>query len=127
MSDGRMKRKRKITSHKEPRPPRAQGAWTDLALHTLGWKAFQDLCAHVAEEVLRRPVEIFREAQDGGQDAVFMTRQGAKAKSKAQPATIQCKFSSIAQRALKKSDLKLEEEHIVALHAKGKAETYVPI
>ncbi|RWX00315.1 hypothetical protein EHI45_37555, partial [Rhizobium leguminosarum] len=43
----------------------AQGPWSDLALHTIGWKAFQDLCAQVAEETLRRPVQIFREAQDG--------------------------------------------------------------
>ena len=28
-------------------------------LHLLGWKAFQDLCVAVAEECLRRPVQIF--------------------------------------------------------------------
>jgi len=49
---------------------RAEGPWSDLALHTIGWKAFQDLCAQVCEEVLRRPVQVYREAQDGGQDAV---------------------------------------------------------
>src|SRR5260370_10606163 len=51
---------------------RAEGPWTDLALNSIGWKAFQDLCSQVCEEVLRRPVEIFREAQDGGQDAMFL-------------------------------------------------------
>lgn len=51
---------------------RAEGPWSDLALYSIGWKAFQDLCSQVCEEVLHRPVEIFREAQDGGQDAVFL-------------------------------------------------------
>lgn len=54
------------------REPQAQGPWSDLALHTIGWRAFQDLCSQVCEVVLGRPVEIFREAQDGGQDAVFL-------------------------------------------------------
>jgi len=29
----------------QPSQRQAQGPWADLALHTLGWKAFQDLCA----------------------------------------------------------------------------------
>ena len=54
--------------------PEAQAGQTNLALHTLGWKAFQDLCAQVCEEVLKTPVMIYREAQDGGQDATFISR-----------------------------------------------------
>ena len=50
----------------------AVGPWSDLALHTIGWRVFQDLCSQVCEVMLQRPVEIFREAQDGGQDAVFL-------------------------------------------------------
>lgn len=38
----------------------------DFALHTLGWKAFQDLCAQVMEEELKTTVSVYREAQDGG-------------------------------------------------------------
>jgi hypothetical protein len=89
----------------------AQGAWADLALHTLGWKAFQDLCAQTCEEILRRPVEVFREAQDGGQDAVFVSRavKGLEARDLA---TVQCKFTSKATGRLKPSDLTQEESHI---------------
>ena len=68
---------------------RAEGPWSDLALHTIGWKAFQDLCAQVCEEVLRRPVQVYREAQDGGQDAVFLSGPGG-----GHDATIQCKHSA---------------------------------
>jgi hypothetical protein len=86
--------------------PQAQGSWTDLALHTLGWKAFQDLCAHVCEDILGMPVEIYREAQDGGQDAVFVTKRSPDQPS--QNSTVQCKYSSQATRTLKIGDLKLE-------------------
>jgi hypothetical protein len=104
-------------------PGQPQGPWTDLALHTLGWKAFQDLCARVCEDVLQRPVEIYREAQDGGQDAVFVS--DPKAIGPKVPATIQCKFSSHATRTLKSSDIAREEEHIEALKAAGYADMYV--
>jgi hypothetical protein len=57
---------------------RAEGPWTDLALHRIGWRAFQDLCSQVCKEVLHRPVEIFREAQDGGQDAVFLIHRSKR-------------------------------------------------
>jgi hypothetical protein len=112
----------------------AQGPWLDLALHTLGWKAFQDLCAHVCEEILGRPVEVYREAQDGGQDAVFLSRIDEKKpvsrknkmkRRSTSPSTIQCKFTSTLKRRLKKGDLGAEEENIQALKAAGHAETYV--
>jgi hypothetical protein len=107
-----------------PLPRQAQGPWADLALHTLGWKAFQDLCAHVCAEILNRPVEIYREAKDGGQDAAYISRR-RKGREAGEPATIQCKFSSKADRSLKPGDLQQEEENITALLAAGLANTYV--
>ncbi len=102
----------------------APGPWTDLALHTLGWKAFQDLCAQTCEEILKLPVEIYREAQDGGQDAVFLSRN-RKGKKLPMPATIQCKFTSRAASGLKPFDLKREENHIISLKNEGQVETYI--
>jgi hypothetical protein len=84
----------------------AQGAWTDLALHTLGWKAFQDLCAHVSQEILKCPVEIYREAEDGGQDGAFLIRKDGM--EDAGCGTLQCKFTSDSRRAIKLSDLHVE-------------------
>src|SRR5271169_6260009 len=95
------------------RRPQEQGPWSDLALHTLGWKAFQDLCSQVCAEVLKRPVEIYREAQDGGQDAVFLTK--GTVNGIPLPATIQCKFSSRSSQRLAFSNLKTEEESIIRL------------
>lgn len=101
---------------------RAHGPWSDLALHTIGWRAFQDLCSQVCEVVLGRPVEIFREAQDGGQDAVFLIPAG----NTAPPiGTVQCKHTSDAAKALKLSDLTAEIDHVKELVKSGQANTYV--
>lgn len=105
-----------------PSPAQAQGPYRDLALHTIGWKAFQDLCAHVMEDVLRTPVEVFREAHDDGQDAVLNSKSIG---GRDQPTTVQCKFSAVAGRTLKPSDLAIEEEHIALLLEKGMADRYI--
>jgi hypothetical protein len=101
----------------------AVGPWSDLSLHTIGWRAFQDLCSQVCEVVLHRPVEIFREAQDGGQDAVFLIpSQGAEGDP---VGTVQCKHSSDRNKALRPSDLYSEIDHVIELVRTGQADTYV--
>ncbi|MAN76560.1 MAG: hypothetical protein CML24_05050 [Rhizobiales bacterium] len=105
-----------------PRDRHTHGPWSDLALHTIGWRAFQDLCSQVCEVVLERPVEIFREAQDGGQDAVFLI----PAKPDAPPiGTVQCKHTSESNKALKVGDLTAEINHVEDLVKAGQADTYV--
>jgi hypothetical protein len=103
--------------------PRVQGPLTALELHTLGWKAFQDLCAQVSEEVLKRTVSIYREAQDGGQDAVFLTASANGEETGV--GTLQCKFSAASNRRLRLSDLLEEEDTVRELVAKGEATSYV--
>lgn len=103
------------------RERRAHGPWTDLAPHTIGWRAFQDLCSQVCEVMLGRPVEIFREAQDGGQDAVFLIPSGSDAPS---IGTIQCKHTSEAGKALKAGDLSGEIKNVEELVRGGLADTY---
>ncbi|AZC58094.1 hypothetical protein [Pseudomonas chlororaphis] len=105
-----------------PQERRAHGPWSDLALHTIGWRAFQDLCSQVCEVVLGRPVEIFREAQDGGQDAVFFIPAGNDVPL---IGTVQCKHTSDAIKALKLSDLNAEIAHVEELVKAGQANTYV--
>lgn len=103
--------------------PTAQGQNHELALHTLGWKAFQDLCSQVCEEILKTTVSIYREAQDGGQDAVFLI----KSKTKMGPssiATVQCKFTSDPKRRLKLGDITEEIKNIKKLVKEKNADTY---
>ena len=57
-----MKAESALIENSDAAEGRAHGPWSDLALHTTGWRAFQDLCSQVCEVVLSRPVEIFREA-----------------------------------------------------------------
>jgi hypothetical protein len=107
-----------------PTPNRvAVGPWSDLALHTIGWRAFQDLCSQICEVTLHRPVEIFREAQDGGQDAVFLIPSDDPAGIPI--GTVQCKHTSDASKALRTSDLNAEVDHVRELVANGQANTYV--
>ena len=100
---------------------RAVGPWSNLALETIGWKAFQDLCSQVCEETLRRPVQIYREAQDGGQDAVF----SVEGPNGSVDATVQCKYTSDGKRRLKATDLAGELSSVRELVTAGQADTYV--
>ncbi|MEY4550549.1 MAG: hypothetical protein RLZZ618_951 [Pseudomonadota bacterium] len=99
----------------------AQSYHVDFALHTLGWKAFQDLCAQVMEEELKTTVAVYREAQDGGQDAVFLANGPAVFSV---VGSVQCKFSSKRQQRLRPSDIAGELEHVVELVAKKMAAIY---
>lgn len=90
----------------------ATGPWADLALHTIGWKNFQDLCSEVCEDYLRRPVEIFSEANDGGQDAVFLLKDKD---GNDVVGTVQCKHVSDPARGLRASDINGELDKVTDL------------
>lgn len=102
---------------------KVQGANIDLALHTIGWKSFQDLCAHICETELKRTVDVYREANDGGQDATFMIP--SELSSDAEVGTVQCKHASDPNRRMKLSDLTPEVPKIKRLVENGQAETYI--
>ena len=106
-------------------PPalQAQGPLTDLAIHTLGWKAFQDLCAQICAESWGTTVSIYREAQDGGQDAVFLTHRIGQPEGLTE-ATVQCKFSGKADLRLRASDIDSELQTVAELVAAGRAKIY---
>lgn len=103
--------------------PQVQGQVTDLAIHTLGWKAFQDLCAQICSNVFDTTVSVYREAQDGGQDAVFLTRSTGLLEDIVE-ATVQCKFCSKAELRLRASDIDSELISVRALVSSGKAKVY---
>lgn len=99
----------------------AQAMYPFLSLHTLGWKAFQDLVAQICEVEFDTTVSIYREAQDGGEDATFICQQqNAKLN-----ATVQCKFTSNSTKTLKISDIKPELPKIENLLKQGHAQKYI--
>lgn len=90
-------------------------------LHTLGWKAFQDLCVSVASEVLNRPVQIFLPSRDGGRDGAFVgSWEDAPDKPEAK-STIQCKFFSKADSTLSLGAVSSELSKIAELAKRGLA------
>jgi len=99
-----------------------QAYHNDFSLHTLGWKAFQDLCAQVMEEELNTTVSVYREAQDGGQDAVFLAK--GKDEFSRVVGSVQCKFSSKREKRLKPSDIANELNNVEQLVAKKMANVY---
>ena len=105
---------------------RAQASNVSFDLHSLGWKAFQDLCLAIAEEVLKRPVEAFLASHDGGRDGAFIgSWSGDPASSEAGKSTIQCKFTSKRDAKLGLPEIKDELEKAGRLAARGLADDYV--
>ena len=103
--------------------PKAQGPYVDLALHTIGWKAFQDMAAQICEVRLRTRVTIHHPANDGGQDAVFLMPSSDKGSPPA--GTVQVKFSHDPKGSLKLSDLTPELEKLQELVSAGEADSYI--
>ncbi len=90
----------------------------------LGWKAFQDLAAAIAAEVLKRPVQTFLGSKDGGRDAAFIGSWDEPAGTAAK-STIQCKFLGKAGANLALSDLRDELPKAKKLAVNGLADDYI--
>lgn len=95
-------------------------------LHSLGWKAFQDLCITILSEVWGQTIQTFFDSQDGGRDGAFHgiweTFQGEFFKG---TFTVQCKFTSKHDKTLKLSDLKDEFTKARRLSSRGLADNYI--
>jgi hypothetical protein len=64
-------------------------------LESLGWKAFQDLCATILSELLGQTFQVFRPARDGGRDGAFHGQWvPKKGEALEGPFTVQCKFTT---------------------------------
>jgi energy-coupling factor transporter ATP-binding protein EcfA2 len=98
----------------------------DFKLHTLGWKAFQDLSITIMTNIFGHDVQSFYDSHDGGRDGAFHgvwieKLNGAKSGS----FTVQCKFTSDYKKGIKVSDLKDDIEKAKRLAAKGLSDHYV--
>lgn len=105
------------------------GSVVEFDLHKLGWRAFEDLVAVIAREVLGQTVQIFADGQDGGRDGAF---EGQWTQSSDGPLTelngkivIQCKFSKKSHANLTMSVLKDEFEKLEKLVEEGRCDSYL--
>lgn len=106
--------------------PKVQGGEVTYELHSLGWKAFQNLCVTVMSEIWGQVVQSFFDSHDGGRDGAFSGTWIPTTGESFQGAfTAQCKFTAKADRCLQFSDLKDEYEKAKHLAAKGLADNYI--
>ncbi|MEU9034869.1 restriction endonuclease [Streptomyces sp. NPDC048352] len=102
-----------------------------FTLHTLGWRAFQDLCAAVLREVWGQSVQAFADSNDGGRDGAFYGTwrspdgPGPLGDVPAGPFVLQCKHSKKADATLSPSELDDEFTKVAALVERGVCGTCV--
>jgi hypothetical protein len=101
----------------------------DFRLHTLGWRAFQDLCQTVLREVLGQHLQVFSDSRDGGRDGAFYgpaspVLEGALAGLQGQ-VVVQVKHTALADSHLSLSDMTDELGKANRLVVSGQCETYV--
>lgn len=94
-------------------------------LDSLGWKAFQDVCAAILRESLGQTVQVYAGSRDGGRDATFVgtwNLQGAESISGA--FAVQCKFRA-DRGSLSRADISTELPKIRRLAQAGLCDVYV--
>ena len=114
-----------MTEAVSSRPDASDGV-IDFRLHTLGWKAFQDLCLHILREVLGQTVQVFPPGNDGGRDGAFRgtwKRSGQETLSGS--FTVQCKHTSRPSYSLTVADLATDVEKAKKLVRESLADNYI--
>ncbi len=106
----------------------------DYDLHKLGWRAFQDLCAVILQQVLGQTFHAFADTNDAGRDGAFHGRwaapgdalTGRTASVARNIATVvQCKFSGRRDTTLTPAMLSDEVSKIQRLHERGLCDAYL--
>jgi hypothetical protein len=106
-------------------PTTAAASPTNYELHSLGWKAFQQLCVSVAAEVWGQTVQGFFDSRDGGRDGAFYGSWTSKEGDIFTGSfTVQCKFSQKPSRTLTLAALADEQKKAARLASRGLADNY---
>lgn len=102
-----------------------QSSEISYELHSLGWKAFQKLCATIVAEIWGQTIQIFFDSHDGGRDGAFKGEWNAKpGETYSGSFTVQCKFTSKPEKSIALSDLSDEFEKAKRLAKKGFSDNY---
>ncbi len=106
-------------------PPAAQAAEVTYELHTLGWKAFQNLCVAIVGETWGQTVQSFFDSRDGGRDGAFHGTWKSKTGEVFNGSfTVQCKFTSKQDKQIQVFELKEELAKANRLAGRGFADNY---
>ncbi|MGI2128659.1 restriction endonuclease [Shewanella oncorhynchi] len=109
---------------------KVQASEVTYELHSLGWKAFQQLCATVLSEVLGQTVQVFSEVNDGGRDLAFYGEWINCSESNVNfqgTFTIQCKHTIKPDASFSLSLVSDELNKVQLLAKKGLCENYLII
>ena len=104
---------------------KAQSSEIAYELHSLGWKAFQNLCATIVSDIWGQTIQTFFDSYDGGRDGAFNGDWKEKdGEVYSGSFTVQCKFTSKPDKSIKLSDLTKEIEKAERLAQKGLSDNY---
>lgn len=104
----------------------AQSGYPSYELHTLGWKAFQDLCATILSDILGQTFQTFSPGKDGGRDGAFRGKWKPQGSDELKGSfTAQCKFTSRTGPTLNPGDLTDDIEKASKLASKGLSDIYL--
>jgi len=108
------------------KPSRVQAGEVTYELHSLGWKAFQNLCVSIVADVWGQVVQSFFDSRDGGRDGAFHGSWKRICGESFQGSfTVQCKFTGNANKNLQQSDLNDEFTKARRLASRGLADNYI--
>jgi len=105
--------------------PTVQANEPNFGLHTLGWKAFQNLCSAVTSDLWGQQVQTFLDSHDGGRDGAFRgTWKTKSGEAYSGTFVVQCKFTSNPEKVIRVADLQDELKKASRLAAKGLSANY---
>jgi hypothetical protein len=97
----------------------------DYELHSLGWKAFQNLCSTIMSEIWGQTIQTFFDSQDGGRDGAFNGEwENNINENYSGTFTAQCKFTAKSDALIYLSDLSDELKKAKRLAKRGLADNY---
>ncbi len=104
---------------------KVQANEVNYELHSLGWKAFQNLCSTIVSEIWGQTVQTFFDSQDGGRDGAFNGHwENKEGELYTGTFTVQCKHTTKNDSIIKLSDLASELEKAKRLAKRGLADNY---
>ena len=105
-------------------PSKIQTGPITYELHSLGWKAFQQLCISIISNIWCHHIQSFADSNDGGQDGAFF---GTLNNNFSVPGTytVQCKFTAHPDKGRTLSEYSDELSKISRLVKIGKANSYI--
>lgn len=104
---------------------KAQADEIDYELHSLGWKAFQNLCSTIVSDIWGQTIQTFFDSHDGGRDGAFNGNwHRNESDNYSGTYTVQCKFTANTNKVIKLSDLTDEITKAERLAERGLADNY---